>query len=159
MQEKRADIEKLLQEGKTIQVEPQGYSMYPFFVSGRDQAVIAPACVESLKRGDVVLYRRKSGILVLHRIWKRRENGFYLVGDNQREIEGPIEEEQIKGVLIEVVRNGKCFTTQRFWYKLLAGAWLFCRPLRPAAWKIAAGLRRAFCSCLTKPEKSMKKHR
>lgn len=155
----KMDLEKLLQEGKHIQIEPQGYSMYPLLVPGRDKAVIAPACAESLKRGDVVLYRRKSGILVLHRIWKRKGRSFYMVGDNQKEIEGPIEEEQMKGILIEVVRNGRRFGTEWFWYRLLSGTWLFCRPFRPAAWKIAAAQRRICSAALTKTEKSMKKHR
>ena len=34
------DIEQLLAEGKTIRIKPQGYSMYPLFVPGRDEASI-----------------------------------------------------------------------------------------------------------------------
>lgn len=69
--EQKADIEKLLAEGNTIQLHPQGYSMYPMFCPGRDEAIISPVQDASeLKRGDVVLYRRDGGILVLHRIYK-----------------------------------------------------------------------------------------
>ena len=66
------DIEGLLQEGHSIRLKPQGYSMYPLFISGRDEAVIAPCSPDTLHRGDVALYRRDESILVLHRIWKIR---------------------------------------------------------------------------------------
>ena len=73
--EYRQDIEQLLQEGRNINIKPQGYSMYPVLVPDRDEAIIEPLEDRKLKRGDVVLYRRdknveNGGILVLHRIWK-----------------------------------------------------------------------------------------
>ena len=72
-----------LLENHTIQVQPQGYSMYPLFVPGRDSAVIEKADCDRLKKGDVILYRRENGILVLHRICRITKDGFYTVGDNQ----------------------------------------------------------------------------
>ena len=83
------DIEQLLKQGNVIRIKPQGTSMYPLFVPGRDEACIERTDFSSLKRGDVILYRRDKSILVLHRIWKITNNSFYMVGDNQTEIEGP----------------------------------------------------------------------
>ena len=136
------DIEALLAEGKSIQLYPQGYSMYPLFVPGRDQAVIAPAQTEKLKRGDVVLYRREGSILVLHRIWKRKTDGFYMVGDNQSEVEGPLKEEQIKGILCRVVRKGKNFPVSNPIYRVLAAVWLRLRPFRPVLSRTVARVKR-----------------
>ena len=39
------DIEQLLEAGEVIQIYPEGYSMYPMFVPGRDAAVIKKADV------------------------------------------------------------------------------------------------------------------
>ena len=39
-----------LLENHTIQVQPQGYSMYPLFVPGRDSAVIEKADCDSAKK-------------------------------------------------------------------------------------------------------------
>lgn len=103
----RIDIEQLLREGNAIQIKPQGYSMYPMFVPGRDEAVIAPVDVEKLRRGDVVLYRRENRLLVLHRLWKVRPEGLYMVGDNQTEVEGPLGREQVLGILEAFVRKGR----------------------------------------------------
>ena len=138
------DIEKLLEEDNIIQMKPQGWSMYPLIYYGRDAAVIEPADVEKLKRGDVVLYRRDKGILVLHRIWKRTEEGFYLVGDNQVEIEGPLRPDQMKGRMIRVIRKGKEISVDSVGYKLYARVWLWLRPCRPVLSKIVHVLKGGF---------------
>lgn len=146
MQEKiggqKQDIEKLLEQGNTVQFKPQGYSMYPLFVPGRDEAVVAPVDPQQLKRGDVVLYRRDESILVLHRIWKRKEDGFYLVGDNQKEIEGPLQPDQMKGILVQVVRKGRQFSTKDVLYRMLSALWLRLRPIRPVLSHAVAGCKR-----------------
>ena len=136
------DIEQLLAEGKTIKIKPQGYSMYPLFVPGRDEACIEHTDFSSLKRGDVILYRRDKSILVLHRIWKITDNSLYMVGDNQTEIEGPLRADQVRGKLTGFVRNGKFVDVKNPIYHFLSGLWLFLRPLRPCAWKLTACMRK-----------------
>lgn len=146
MQPERQDIEMLLREGKNICIKPQGYSMYPVLVPGRDEAIIEPVCTDRLKRGDVVLYRRDTGvtggILVLHRIWKRKADGFYLVGDNQKEIEGPLRAEQIKGIMAGMKCKGRYTPVTNPMYRICTGIWLWLRPLRPFISKIAARIKR-----------------
>lgn len=138
----KQDIENLLAQGNTVQFKPQGYSMYPLFVPGRDEAVVAPVDPQRLRRGDVVLYRRDESILVLHRIWKRKEDGFYLVGDNQKEIEGPLRPDQIKGILVQVIRKGRQFSAGNVFYRLPAALWLWLRPMRPVLSQAAARCKR-----------------
>ena len=138
MQEGKVSPEALLTEGKTIQFQPIGYSMYPLFVPGRDQAVVAPIGDVVPGRGDVVLYRRDGGILVLHRIWKRRRDGFYLVGDNEHKIEGPLRRDQIKGILVGIVRKGRYFSVNNLLYRTASGLWLWLRPFRPYLARLVA---------------------
>ena len=70
------EIEPLLKAGVCIQIHPQGYSMYPFIDPRRDEVVLAGIEDGSaLRRGDVVLYRRENGMLVLHRIYKISAGG------------------------------------------------------------------------------------
>ena len=145
MTDRKADVEKLLAKGKTIQIKPQGYSMYPMFVPERDQAVIAPVRVDKLKRGDVVLYRRTSGTLVLHRILKRGPEGFYMVGDNQDEVEGPLSETQIMGRLIRFVRKGRTYSVTNPVYQAAAGIWLFLRPVRMPIMRVCAFFKKIVC--------------
>lgn len=136
------DIEQLLAEGKTIKIKPQGYSMYPLFVPGRDEACIERTDFSSLKRGDVILYRRDKSILVLHRIWKITDNSLYMVGDNQTEIEGPLRADQVRGKLTGFVRNGKFVDVKNPIYRFTSSLWLFLHPLRPCFWKLMSVLRK-----------------
>lgn len=126
----KENIEQILADGHTVQIEPHGWSMYPLLVPGRDQAIIAQANPEKMKRGDVALYRREQGILVLHRIWKVRPEGFYTVGDNQSKVEGPLRPCQIKGRLTVVIRNGRKIPVQNPLLIFLTRFWLFLRPVR-----------------------------
>lgn len=132
----KIDIEALLERGETVQIHPQGYSMWPMFIPGKDEAVIGRADVGSLRRGDVALYRRDSGILVLHRVWARRPEGFYMIGDNQTETEGPLRQEQIKGVLLAFVKGGRKISVRNPLYILACRLWMAARPLRGIVRKI-----------------------
>ena len=125
----KVDLERLLKEGKAVQTPIQGYSMYPMLVPGRDEAVIAPLEGRP-RRGDVVLYRRDGGILVLHRIWKVKKDGLYMVGDNQTQVEGPLREDQLRGRLVAFVRKGRTHSVRSILYRIWSSAWLRLRPIR-----------------------------
>ena len=64
----KIDLEQLLRDGNIIRIKPQGYSMYPLLIPGRDEALIQQTASTDCRRNDVVLYRRDRSILVLHRI-------------------------------------------------------------------------------------------
>ena len=138
MASSRPDLEALLQDGNIIRIRPQGYSMYPLFIPGRDEALIESVSADTVRKNDVVLYRRDQSILVLHRICKITAEGFFMVGDNQSEIEGPLRADQIKGRLIAFVRNGKEISVKNPLYRFLSALWLFMLPLRPVCFRITA---------------------
>ncbi|MFA9462727.1 MAG: S24/S26 family peptidase [Velocimicrobium sp.] len=142
MMQNTINLISLLNEGKIIQIKPQGYSMYPMFVPGRDSAIIKKANTNMLKRGDVVLYRREGSILVLHRICKRCENEIYLVGDNQVKIEGPVRIEQVEGILIAFIHKGKKISVRNPFYQLLSHMWLIARPYRQGMKQFAVKIKK-----------------
>lgn len=129
-----------LKEGQALKITPQGTSMCPFFYGGRDSVnVVVPQF--PLKRGDIALYLRDNGTYVIHRIYKVKKTPtgteYYMMGDNQNWIEGPLRESQIHAVTKSIVRKGKlidCDTNKL--YRFLSGLWLFVRPLRPFFIKI-----------------------
>ncbi len=144
MNKETVDILRLLDEGKRIQIKPKGYSMYPMLVPGRDAAIIIKADVNNVKRGNVVLYRRDGGMLVLHRIWKTSEEGIYLVGDNQVDIEGPLSKVQVKGILVAFVRKGKTISADNLLYRFISRGWLSLRPWRNLIKKPLAKVKKCF---------------
>lgn len=138
----KIDLEQLLREGNIIRIKPQGYSMYPLFIPGRDEALIQQTDYTDCHRNDVVLYRRDQGILVLHRICRITSHGFYMVGDNQYEIEGPLRHDQIIGKLIAINRNNREFSVKNPVYRFASSLWLFMLPVRPFCFKLTAFLRK-----------------
>lgn len=141
--EQICEIEPLLKAGACIQIYPQGYSMYPFIDPRRDEVVLAGIEEGSaLRRGDVVLYRRENGMLVLHRIYKIGQDGLYLLGDHQTAIEGPVRREQVKGKMTGMVRDGRYMDVGNPGYRMLSVVWLWLRPARRVIMVPAARLRR-----------------
>lgn len=139
------DIEQLLEAGHTIRIKPEGYSMYPLFVPGRDAALIEKVPIDRLKKGDVVLYRRDGSILVLHRICRIAPEGFYMVGDNQSVVEGPLRPDQIKGKMIAFERKKKRpVTVDNIFYRMVSGIWLGILPMRPIFFAISAGIKKCY---------------
>ena len=141
---KEYDIEQLLADDEIICVKPQGYSMYPMFVPGRDAAIIKRADIDHLKRSDVVLYRRPGSKLVLHRIVKVTADGYYMVGDNQVAVEGPVDKEQIRGILVEFIRKGHHISVHNPIYWCASHLWLRLRPIRMHIMRPLAKLKKAW---------------
>ena len=53
----------LLKEGQTIEIRPQGTSMFPLLTEGRDSVIIQALGNDVPKRGDLLLYQRRKGRL------------------------------------------------------------------------------------------------
>ena len=140
----KIDLEQLLRDGNIIRIKPQGYSMYPLFIPGRDEALIQQTNATDCRKNDVVLYRRDQSILVLHRICRITDEGFFMVGDNQWEIEGPLRSDQIIGKLVSFVHNGQEISVQNPFYRFLSSLWLLMLPIRPLCFHLTAFLRRIF---------------
>lgn len=138
------NLEQLLQNGCILRLKPQGYSMYPLFIPNRDEALIEQVPISSFQKGDVALYRRTEGILVLHRIYRISPEGFYMVGDNQSHIEGPLAPEQLKGKLVGFIRNGHSFSVTHPCYRLLSGLWLRMLPIRPFCFHLTKCIRSCY---------------
>ena len=62
---------KLTAEGANLKlnVYPSGVSMRPLIRGGRDKVIVSPLRRE-LMRGDIILFIRKDGAQVMHRVWK-----------------------------------------------------------------------------------------
>ncbi len=138
----KADVQKLLEQGHGVELSPQGYSMHPFLTPGRDRVILETPS-GPLRRGQVALYRRDSGLLVLHRVVKINRQGIYFVGDNQWEVEGPLRPEQVIGVMRGFVRKGIAYGEENLLYRAYSRLWLALRPLRPIFFSLAR-LRRRF---------------
>lgn len=122
-------LRELTEEGREVSMRISGNSMSPFLIHERD-CICFKKPDRPLKVGDMVFFERKNGQFVMHRIWKVRPEGYYIVGDAQKEIEGPVAENQIFAVITKVQRKGKWIGSEDFWWKFFAHIWIHMIPLR-----------------------------
>lgn len=124
----------IIKSGKDVSVTVTGSSMAPFLAHLRDSIIVSPP-PRQFHRGDMVFFQRQDSSYVMHRIHHLKEGKLYLVGDNQTEIEGPIDPEQVFGIVRKVIRNGKLLQKGDFWWVFFEKAWIRIVPLRSAAVK------------------------
>ena len=124
----------IIKSGKDVSVTVTGSSMAPFLAHLGDSIIVSPP-PRQFHRGDMVFFQRQDSSYVMHRIHHLKEGKLYLVGDNQTEIEGPIDPEQVFGIVRKVIRNGKLLQKGDFWWDFFEKAWIRIVPLRPAAVK------------------------
>ncbi len=127
-------VKSRLKSGKTADLAVTGSSMTPFLVPGRDSVQLTAVKTEP-KKGDVVLYQRKNGAYVLHRVIKKDRDGFYFAGDSQTFAEGPIGKEQLIAVCCAFYRKGEKISGETLGWKAYELFWRKCRKLRPSMMK------------------------
>ena len=126
---------ELLDEVQAVPLVISGGSMSPFLVHGRDTVYLSKIS-KPLKKGDMVLYRRKSGAYVLHRILHVRNDSYTMVGDAQTHLEPGIHTNQICAVVTAVRRKDKLLKKGSFWWDFFEIIWIRMVPLRPALKKM-----------------------
>lgn len=117
-------LEQCLQELGYAVVPIQGSSMWPLLHEKESWVQVTARDDAHLRTGEVVLYRRANGQLVLHRIIRLGENDTYWVcGDHQWKLDEQIPDAQILAVARVFSRNGRCFDEQNIWYRLYGILW------------------------------------
>lgn len=136
-------LRELTEEGQVVSMQIAGSSMSPFLIHNRDMICFRKSEPDRrLKKGDMVFYQRISGQYVMHRICRVRPEGYYMIGDAQWEMEGPISEEQIFARIIRVKRKGKWIEPGDFWWEFFEHVWIRLIPFRRMIVRIYGKIRR-----------------
>lgn len=122
-------LRELAEDGKEVSMLISGSSMAPFLIHERDSICFKKPDRE-LKKGDMVFYQRATGQYVMHRICKIKPEGYYMIGDAQKEIEGPLERGQIFALITKVRRKGKWMGPGDFWWDFFELVWIRIIPIR-----------------------------
>ena len=125
-------LRELTEEGREVGLTVSGSSMSPFLIHERDYICFKKPDRE-LRRGDMVFYQRESGQFVMHRILKVKPEGYYIIGDAQTEIEGPVDRTQIFAMVTKVKRKEKWTKPGDFWWEFFEHVWPCVIPLRKTA--------------------------
>lgn len=116
-------LRELVEQGKEVSLLITGSSMSPFLIHERDYIYFERPS-RRLWKGDMVFYQRDNGQYVMHRIWRVKPDGFYIVGDAQTEIEGPVRGDQIFAVITKVKRDGQWIKPGDFWWEFFEHVWI-----------------------------------
>ncbi len=125
----------IMNEGRSVSLLIAGGSMTPFLADGRDHVVLEKPFRE-LSVGDIVLFRRQNGEYVLHRIKRISGENYYMVGDAQTYIEGPVRKSQIAALATAVERKGKVLKSGDAFWDFFERIWIRMVLFRPVCIKV-----------------------
>lgn len=103
-------FEDILSDGSLLRVRVTGKSMEPFLLGGEVLTIKkVPYC--SLKRGDLILFKRIQGNPVVHRIIRKRRDHIGKIalqtkGDALTFCDEPVREEDVLGRVCRIERTG-----------------------------------------------------
>lgn len=130
----RTSFEEQLQSKGQLIWTNVGVSMMPLLRENRDLMVITAKGSQRCKKYDAVLFRRPGvsgrGAYVMHRILRVNSDGTYwIVGDNCVSGE-TVREEDVLGILTQVVRDGKTIHVTDKGYLFYVHLWCDAYPVR-----------------------------
>lgn len=123
-------VRELLKSGQHVRITVTGASMYPFLHENSDSVELQKVQCQTVRRGDIVLFVRENGSYVLHRVKGIKNGQFFMLGDNQKDVEGPIDSEQLVAAVNAVFRNGRRIDCQNTGWRVLSLLWLGIVPFR-----------------------------
>ncbi|WP_242876347.1 S24/S26 family peptidase [Desulfosporosinus hippei] len=123
-------ISEILNYGQSTKLAVSGNSMYPFLRDSIDSVELTKGDFPELAKGDIVMIQRPEGNYVMHRIITKKKDCFFIVGDAQQWIEGPLYPHQLVAKVTAIWRKNKRISCSSSWLRLLSAMWLYLRPFR-----------------------------
>ena len=96
----------VLNETGSVRIPVNGRSMRPFLKEGRDKVILTKAYAHSIKKGDIVVYKKGDAYL-LHRVVSLDGGVISIMGDNENNPDCGISPESVVATVKCVERNGK----------------------------------------------------
>lgn len=135
-------IEEILLSGANVPIYVSGSSMNPFLISRRDIVWLRLCESADLKPNAIVLFKRKDGSLVLHRIIKvLADSNISVKGDAQTWCE-TVDKKQIIGVVSDIERKGRKRAANSLYWIIINRIWHLLTPFRSIMMRIWFKVRR-----------------
>lgn len=127
---------EILAQGGHAWITVTGMSMYPFLREAIDSVELSKACFVNIKKGDIVLIKRTNGAFVLHRVCKKEKDCFYMVGDAQQCVEGPLFPKQLQAVVTKIKRKERIINCDNLLLRACISLWMLVVPIRYKIFKV-----------------------
>ena len=125
--------EELLLAGAELPLVVSGASMTPFLRPGEDTVYLRSAD-RTLQPGEIAFFHRRDGSHVLHRVWKTEPGKYWLLGDAQDVVEGPLPAASVFAYVTQIDRGGRRIGPDDRLWKFFAGPWRYTRGARRTFW-------------------------
>lgn len=104
----------------------KGNSMYPLIRSGKDAVTILRCNKDTLKRGDIILFRSHAYDLdyVLHRIYRIQGEQVQTLGDGNLRLDPWTAKEKVCGRAVRIQRGSLNIIPQQFIWRCFASLWM-----------------------------------
>jgi signal peptidase len=123
-------VTELLQNDQKVRITVTGDSMMPFLRENIDSIELSGVTFRELYFGQIPLIKRDNGQYILHRlVWKKR-NSFYIAGDAQNWVEGPLRPEQLIAVVTKVWRENRPVSPSSVLWQTMSFFWWLRLPAR-----------------------------
>lgn len=134
-------IEDIIKHENFVWITITGMSMYPFLRDGIDSVELSAASFDKMKKYDIILIKRDDGTYVLHRVLKKEKDCFYMIGDAQQWIEGPLRPDQIVAGVTAIKRKQKVISCENKLYKIAVSLWMLLIPIRHIVFRLYGKFR------------------
>ena len=123
-------ISKLVEGGGVAPLNVTGMSMRPFISPRGDTVFLIQCSRNEIKKGDILLFKRDKGSVVLHRVRKIKGDTYIMNGDAQNWCE-IINYNNVIAKVFEYEHNGKTIHIDDVFYKILISLWYPTYRFRP----------------------------
>ena len=135
-------IDDLFADGAVLPLYVSGSSMNPFLISRRDIVYLSAVCDTDFKKGNIVLFKRSDGALVLHRIKKVLPDGKVQVNGDAQDWCETVNKTQIIATVREIERKGIKRRADSSYWNFINFIWQMLFPLRSLIMRVWFKLRR-----------------
>jgi len=123
-------VKEILSQGKLVRITVTGSSMYPFLREAIDSVELSGGCFSDLRKGDITLIKRENGQYILHRVLLVKADSFFIVGDAQQWVEGPLYEKQLIAIASAIYRKDFRISCYGRLWRIASFLWLKLLPYR-----------------------------
>ena len=104
-------IKEVISSGGEFNLYTRGTSMKPTIIEGVHSVMLGAP--QDIVVGDIILYERKNGQFVLHRLVKIKPYEYFACGDNQFVIEGGISPDAVIAKVTKIQRGDDALAVEK----------------------------------------------
>jgi len=126
--------EDMLADGQFIIITVVGNSMYPFLRNKADSVELYREDYENIRVNDIVVGRIGKKY-VLHRVYKKYDDKFIMLGDGNFRTDGPYLKEDLVCKASAIYRKDKRISCKSLSFRFLSVLWKILKPFRAKIFK------------------------